>query len=129
MLHSSAPASSSLELLLTWPDLTSHAFTPRPLEEYYPNFYPTFEEFLTVNYPESPITAANLAARSKALATGFSCSQCGMPNSRVEYHGWYCRNTECRDAEDNINPFSYRAPHQVFREINELRSRPGGYPP
>lgn len=54
-----------------------------------------------MNYPESPITAANLAARSKALATRFSCPQCGMANSTVEYHGWYCRNTECRDAEGN----------------------------
>lgn len=79
-----------------------------------------------MNYLESPITAANLAARSKALSTGFSCPQCGMANSTVEYHGWYCRNTECRDAEGNNNPFIYRATPQVFCEINEFRSRPGG---
>lgn len=82
-----------------------------------------------MNYPESPITAAHLAARSKALATRFSCPQCGMTNSRVEYHGWYCRNTECRDAEDNVNPISYRAPPQVICEVNQLRRRPGGYQP
>lgn len=91
-------------------DRSDPTFTPRPLEKYYPNLYPSFEEFLTKNYPESPATAENIAVRGVALTTGFTCPQCGMTNSRVQYHGWYCRNTECRDAEGHINPFGYHAP-------------------
>lgn len=91
-------------------DRADISFTPRPLEGYYPNLYPSFEEFLTRNYPESPATAENIAARGVALTTGFTCPQCGMTNSRMQYHGWYCRNTECRDAEGHINPFGYHAP-------------------
>lgn len=88
---------------------------PKPLEETYPNLYPPFEQFIAKNYPdsqgpESTVTAANLASRNEALLAGFSCPQCGLANSRVQYHGWYCRNTDCRDAEGRVNPFGYHAP-------------------
>ncbi|KAK7710718.1 hypothetical protein SLS64_005621 [Diaporthe eres] len=97
----------------------------QPLEETYPNLYPTFEQFVAKNYPdsqgpESSVTAASLAARNEALLTGFSCPRCGLANSRVQYHGWYCRNTDCRDAEGNVNPFRYHAPpHMVTPALLE----------
>lgn len=96
-------------------DRLDDALVVQPLEETYPNLYPSFEQFIAKNYPdsqgpESSVTAANLAARNEALLTGFSCPQCGLANSRVQYHGWYCRNTDCRDKQGKVNPFSYHAP-------------------
>lgn len=96
-------------------DRLDAALAPQPLEETYPNLYPTFEQFIAKNYPssqgpESTVMATNLAARNEALLAGFSCPQCGLANSRVQYHGWYCRNTDCRDTEGKVNPFSYHAP-------------------
>lgn len=96
-------------------DRLDDALAPQPLEETYPSLYPTFKKFIEKNYPESQgsgtsVTAANLAARNEALLTGFSCPQCGLANSRIQYHGWYCRNTDCKDAEGNANPFGYHAP-------------------
>lgn len=88
---------------------------PQPLEESYPSLYPPFDQFIAKQYPnpqgsESSVTAQNLAARNEALLPGFSCPQCGLANSRIQYHAWYCRNTNCRDAEGNVNPFIYHAP-------------------
>lgn len=96
-------------------DRLDNALAPLPLEETYPSLYPTFDQFLDNQYVRhegsgSPITAANLAAANEALLLGFSCPQCGMANSRIQYHGWYCRNTSCRDAEGLANPFGYHAP-------------------
>lgn len=91
------------------------ALTPRPLEQSYPKLYLTFEQFVAKNHPdsqaaESSVTAANLAARNEALLAGFSCPNCGLANPRFQYHGWYCRNTDCRDEDGKVNPFGYHAP-------------------
>lgn len=88
---------------------------PQPLEECYPSLYPPFDQFIAKQYPDpqgsdSSVTAQNLAARNEALLPGFSCPQCGLANSRIQYDAWYCRNTDCRDAEGNVNPFIYHAP-------------------
>lgn len=59
------------------------------------------------------------------VLAGFSCPQYGLTNSRVDYHRWHCRNTDCRDAERNVNPFSYHAPPPTvtprFLELERLR--------
>ncbi|KAK2603135.1 hypothetical protein N8I77_009614 [Diaporthe amygdali] len=94
-------------------DRFDDALKPEPLETFYPNLYPSFEQFLAKNYPDaqaSPVTADNVAARNEALVNGFSCPQCGLANSRFLYHGWFCRNTDCRNSEGEIKPFSYHAP-------------------
>lgn len=96
-------------------DRFDEALAPQPLEETYPSLYPSWEQFIAKQYPDaqepgSSVTAENLAARNEALLVGFSCPQCGLANSRVQYHGWYCRNTDCRDAEGKVDPFGYHAP-------------------
>lgn len=96
-------------------DRLDGALAPLPLEETYPSLYPTFDQFLDNQYVHhegsgSPITAETLAAANEALLLGFSCPQCGMANSRIQYHGWYCRNTSCRDAQGRAIPFGYHAP-------------------
>ena len=96
-------------------DRFDDALGPRPLEETYPNLYPTFDQFIAKNYPDpkgfqASVTPQNLAARNEALLTGISCPQCGLANSRVQYHGWHCRNTDCRDAKGNVRPFVFHAP-------------------
>ncbi|KAG8161356.1 hypothetical protein KVR01_009620 [Diaporthe batatas] len=88
--------------------------------DFYPAMYPTWEQFLARNHPDagqasrpSSLTPQNLAARNEALLAGFSCPQCGLANSRVDYHRWHCRNTDCRGADGNTSPFSYHAPPET----------------
>ncbi|POS79845.1 hypothetical protein DHEL01_v201747 [Diaporthe helianthi] len=95
-------------------DQSSHD-AARGFWDFYPNLYPPPDQFFAKNYPDGQgpqvsVTPQNLAARNEALLTGFSCPQCGLTNSRVDYHRWHCRNTDCRDAEGNVKPFSYHAP-------------------